>query len=388
MMRPVSRLRTGTEVSGEVPDTRELIDGLRRFDRLVELHASSFYARHRDELERILATPLGGGPAHAPAAVPRTLRCVQWNIEKGLRYEGIARALRTHPVLSAADVVMLNEVDLGMARSGNRHIARELAAQLDMHWAFAPAHIEMTKGVGAELDAEGENAVGMQGNAILSRYPLAGVRVVRLACCFEPYHFHEKRYGGRVAISAHIDTAAGPMQIVGTHLEVRNTPGCRARQMRDITRITGRRGRALVGGDLNCSTFERGTFLRTLAGTARLVGDVDRLFADLRDPRAREPLFLELRRAGLRVEGWNTDDVTIVERIDALEDARLLPGFLVKALRRRIDRMGSKLPMRLDWFAGREIEGRNPQTLRDIAGDDGQRVSDHDPISVDVVSAG
>ena len=38
----------------------------------------------------------------------------------------------------------------------------------------------MTKGVGADLDAPGEDAVGLQGNAIRSRFPLGRPRVVAL----------------------------------------------------------------------------------------------------------------------------------------------------------------------------------------------------------------
>lgn len=367
-----------------VSDIGLLVDGLRRFDRLVDLRASRFWRDHRSDVERVLATPLGGGPDGAPMAPPSSLRLVQWNIEKGTRYDGIADNLASHPALSAADVVLLNEVDLGMARSGNRHVARELAERLGMYWAFAPAHIELTKGVGTDLDAPGENASGLQGNAILSRYPLVDARVVPLPVCFEPYHFHEKRYGRRVAIVARVETAAGWMELAGAHLEVRNTPACRARQVRGLVAALEPRGRAVVAGDFNCSTFPRGTFVRTVQGTARLLGNVDRLRTALREPASYEPLFLELARAGLRVHGWNTNECTIVERIDALEDARHLPGPARRLILARLDRLGRRLEMRLDWFAGRGLTPSDPATIPDLMGVNGERVSDHDPIAVDV----
>ena len=358
----------------------ELVHGLKGFERLVDLRASRFYAERRGDLARLLETPLTGGPAGAPPPPVRALLLVQWNVEKGLRFEAIASALGGHPDLEGADVVFLNEVDLGMARSGNRHVARELAERLGMYWAFAPAHIELTKGVGDDLAAPGENAVGLQGNAILSRFPLEAVRVVGLPVCFEPYHFHEKRYGRRVAVLARVRTADGWLDLAGTHLEVRNTPACRARQVRALVSALPRRGPAVVAGDFNASTFARGTFARTVQGTMRLLhGDVARLRAALRDPVPHEPLFLELARAGLRTEGFNTADHTIVERVDGLEDSSHLPGPVRRHVLSRLDRIERRLEMRLDWFAGRDVVARSPATVAGLA------ASDHDPITVEIV---
>jgi endonuclease/exonuclease/phosphatase family metal-dependent hydrolase len=370
--------------SQATPNTGDLRIGLRAHARLADLRASRFYAEHGRAIEALLETPLIG--ASAPDALgppPPALRVVQWNIEKGLRFDAIARQLAGHPVLASADVVMLNEVDLGMARSGNRHVARDLAERLRMNWVFAPAHVELTKGVGTDLEAPGENDVGLQGNAILSRFPIGEVRVVGLPVCFEPYHFHEKRYGRRVGVVARIATASGPLTLAGTHLEVRNTPKCRARQTRALLRALPP-GPALVAGDFNASTFPRGNVVRTLKGTLRLLGDPDRLRASLRDAPAREPLFAELRRAGFAIDGWNTDEITVVERIGNLEDAKHLPGPLRRALLARLERLGRRLEFRLDWFAGRGVAPRTPRTLHGLADDDGVPCSDHDPIVVDV----
>lgn len=367
-----------------VEQVAALVEGLRRFPTLVELRASRFYRDHRDTLRDLLETPLAGGLAGGAGLAPGSFRVVQWNVEKGTRFEALARALESHPQLAGAGVVMLNEVDLGMARSGNRHVARELAERLGMHWVFAPAHLELTKGVGADLEAEGENEIGLQGNAILSRWPLERPRVVGLPVCFEAFHFHEKRYGRRVAAVADLQTERGTVVLAGTHLEVRDTPRCRARQTRTLVDALPRRGPVLVAGDFNCGTFSRGTVARTVRGTIRLLGDPDRLRGELRDPASREPLFLELRRGGFSLDGWNTSDITIVERIDALEDARHLPGPIRRAVLRRLDRLGRRLEFRLDWFAGRELSPRDPVTVHDVTGTDGLRASDHDPIVVTI----
>ncbi len=365
-------------------DTNPFVEGLRSFPTLLELRASRFFAEHRRDIERLLGTPFLGGSEIPSRERPSTLRLVQWNIEKGVRFEAIAAALASHAILARADVIFLNEVDLGMARSGNRDVAAELATRLGVSYAFAPAHIELTKGVGTDLDAQGDNTAGLQGNAILSRWPLERVRVVALPTCFEPYHFFEKRFGRRVAIVASLATARGPLHVAGTHLEVRNTPQCRALQMRTVVNALPPRGPAVVAGDLNVSTFARGTFLRTVRGTMRLLGDADRLRGSLIDPSSHEPVFTELRRGGLRVEGWNTAERTIVERLDGLEDAKHLPAPVRRAILARLDRLGRRLEMRLDWFAGRQLSPSGPTTISDIASEDGGRASDHDPIVVDV----
>ena len=132
-------------------NTRELVEGLRGFDRLVELRASRFYAERRGDLERLLGTPLEGGPEGAPPPAPETLRLVQWNVEKGLRFEAVASALERHPELAGADVVFLNEVDLGMARSGNRHVARDLRLLRAHCFVIFPSAMSVSSAVASLL---------------------------------------------------------------------------------------------------------------------------------------------------------------------------------------------------------------------------------------------
>ncbi|MGZ3443474.1 MAG: hypothetical protein ACXVDD_28325, partial [Polyangia bacterium] len=64
-----------------------------------------------------------------------SVRVAAWNIQRGRRFDALLRALVQEPLLAAADVLLLSEVDCGMARSANRHVARELAAALRMSYA-------------------------------------------------------------------------------------------------------------------------------------------------------------------------------------------------------------------------------------------------------------
>ena len=73
----------------------------------------------------------GRAVQRAPGAQPlgEQVRVAAWNIQRGRRFDELLRALREEPTLAAADVLLLSEVDCGMARSGNRHVARALAAR-------------------------------------------------------------------------------------------------------------------------------------------------------------------------------------------------------------------------------------------------------------------
>src|SRR5258706_4846688 len=109
---------------------RTLLEGLRGPATLAALRHTAFFAARRSELEALLGA---AEIAPHPTARPRVeafLRVAQWNIEKGREFDRILRLLREHPALAAADVLLLNEADYGMARSGNRHVAGALAAAL------------------------------------------------------------------------------------------------------------------------------------------------------------------------------------------------------------------------------------------------------------------
>jgi len=73
------------------------------------------------------------------------LRVVTYNIERGRRLDNILARWREHHARHN-DVLLLSEADIGMARSGNRHVVREFARALGYSWVFAAEFRELTKG--------------------------------------------------------------------------------------------------------------------------------------------------------------------------------------------------------------------------------------------------
>jgi hypothetical protein len=59
--------------------------------------------------------------------------------------DGIIQALKNHSALRDKDVLLLTELDHGMARSGNRFVAREIAQALNLNYAFVPVLYPLCK---------------------------------------------------------------------------------------------------------------------------------------------------------------------------------------------------------------------------------------------------
>jgi endonuclease/exonuclease/phosphatase family metal-dependent hydrolase len=378
-----------------------LIRGLLGCRTLRELRRSRFFASTRAEIESLLAAPQTVRHASAAPRLHAFVRVVQWNIEKGRNFAAVLSCLQDDPVLRWADLVLLNEADYGMIRSGNRHVARDLAEALQMHLVFGPSYLELTKGSGDEANLEGDNRESLQGNAVLSRHPVLEARVVPLPVCFEPYDFAEKRFGRRNCVWARVLVHGRPFWVGSTHLEVRTTPGCRARQMeRLLAHLPGCAEESyLLGGDLNSNGFPRGTRWRAVLSAGRLIAcsPAQVLEEWLHPDRGCEPLFGVARRAGFDWKGFSAAVDTASAPLSGLEEAQFLPAWLVEKLRKRLLRYGEHVCLRLDWLLGRNIRALEAGEIRDrltgiasvspgsvrTARLGTRRASDHSPVFAD-----
>jgi len=276
------------------------------------------------------ATLLGMKPVRPRSSgLGTVLRAVEWNINHGLNASEIELALsgskefeeeaRTHGLangnmaarvrdqleaLNTADVVILNEVDLGMDRTHYRDITRDLAETLHMNYAFGVEFVELNRlylgvkkldSVAAGLEhnpsevfgVDPKQYRGLNGNAVLSRYPIRSARIVRLPQCYDWYGgeigqisdlerakrwsaeriFEERvhrqvRRGGRNALIVDLavpESPTGVLTVVTPHLENYCLPSCRQQQIRFLfNQIAGCRNPVVLGGDLN-TTGEDGT---------------------------------------------------------------------------------------------------------------------------------
>lgn len=293
--------------------------------------------------EKIEQKPADAMP---PLAV---LHVAAWNAER-LKFHSASVKLVEQV---DADILFLTEADLGMARSGNRHTAAELAEALGMGYAYGVEFVELGLGDDREraAHAHDSNRTGFHGNAVLTRMPLEAPFLLRLddgAVWWLDAKKGQRRLGWRMAIGGRVVTDNGPVWVVSVHLESKTTPTDRARQVQrlllHIDALSG--GDAVViGGDFN---------------TKLLKGDdVADWFAD---PSAREPLFAHMRAAGFGWEAANTRENTTRTRPD-----------------------GNPKPphQRLDWLFTRGLAASHPMTVAAID-DAGDAISDHDLVAVEV----
>lgn len=365
---------------------RALIATVRDSSSLASLRARPDGA----DLGRRIAAVLGVVRRHPPGrppgppADPERVRAVHWNIEHGNRYPDIERALIGHPQLEHADLVFLNEVDLGMARSGNRDVAGELAVALGLHGVWVPQFLETTPGRDDDLHhaGEDENRESLFGIALLSRWPVDDVRVVELPGP-EGLHFDRERMVGRqVALIATIDRPGAPFVAVNLHLSVHVTRADRAAQMRTVLEALRREKRPVaLAGDFNSHTFDRGRWWSAVTGAITLLQPTEPLRRRLLWPDQgpdREPLFDALREADFAWQRFVDRAPTLALRFSRLSELRTIPGravLLAGPLARWMER---RAQLKLDWFAGRGWRDGRGATVRALDGP-GQ-ASDHAPI--------
>lgn len=142
---------------------------------------------------------------------------LDWNIDRGYDLDEIANSIRGQKPA----IVTLQEVDLDAKRTGNRDVAKELAAKLGMHYAFGKAF--------QELNQSTPEHPAFQGQATLSRFPITTTRVLNFTHQTgfwkpEPYlpkWFPQRRLGGRVALITELDVDGKRVVVYNLHLESR-----------------------------------------------------------------------------------------------------------------------------------------------------------------------
>lgn len=392
-------------MSTEVRDSSAEIRQLTRerlhpaFPRFRQCHSSAeldqlpLYRELAGEIRRALETPQTGDFRKNAARTRDRYRFVAWNIERGTEFEGQLRALASDPWLRDADVLLLIETDIGMARSGNRDVARELAMRLGMSYAFLPCYLSLVKGSGVERHAAGENEVGLHGNAILSRYPIRDVFAIPLENGIDKVASREQRLGRQTSLAATIDLPQGPVTACAVHLCAQSSQPHRRDQMRQIIDAMPGSGPVVLGGDWNTSTYNSsrardailGFWLRVLMGVDHVIRN------HYLHPYARfeRDLFRLLEERGFDYRGANQ-----LGRHTVLYDMRdpraagslreWVPAWCFPFIHWSLRNHGGRCPLKLDWFAVRGMHPENPYVRQEARDGSAPPLSDHDAVGVDL----
>lgn len=263
-----------------------------------------------EKVKRLLNRPIISNEAYYQGKRPARaqnphlgdyLRVATWNVEKSIRMkevtemlsseesfqkmlaekglvagsEGYEKLKRERERLASADVILLQEMDIGVSRSGYRDVVREMAKAMGMNYAFGPQQLEIDPvmlglesipdGRGGQVKHEPDEAryKGIFGVAILSRYPIKSAQSFQLKS--QPYNWHsgekanrdvmegarrlateivfenqivrEMKIGGRGFFSVDLDVPGmpgGTLTVVNNHLEIKARPRDREAQMVEI----------------------------------------------------------------------------------------------------------------------------------------------------------
>lgn len=188
----------------------------------------------------------------------RALRVLVFNIHAGTdaarqpNLDRVATLVRS----TAADLVLLQEVDRGTRRSGGVDQLKVLGDRTGLHAAF-----------GRSLDYDG----GQYGIAVLARGAIRQHRTEAL-----PVIPPQSRAGGsyepRAALTVDTSTRIGPLRAVNTHLDASREEHYRLQESRHILLLASKLREArmpvIAGGDFNAEPGSE-TYRQLLAGGFR-----------------------------------------------------------------------------------------------------------------------
>ena len=310
--------------------------------------------RHRSFLKGLKAMHMVemGGDLVGQGSLAGEVRVAAWNLQRCLYPEQSAELLRRYE----PDILLASEMDIGMARTHQRHTVRALADSLGMVYAFGVEFLELGPGNALErrLAADDHNQKGWHGNAIFSREDPYALAIIRLDdhghwfCPPEPFNSEnmlmQPRLGGRCAVAAIIPAQAGDICVVSTHLENNASPEMRMAQMERLIAALDSFAPdcpILIGGDLN-TNCQPGEAIK------------DGLDAD---HGPSEPLFAAASRHGYC---WDNNAIGPTTRKGPLTGT-------------------PKQPLQQDWFCSRGLVGKGAQIVPAIDAS-GKILSDHDVI--------
>ena len=287
----------------------------------------------QNKLEQFWRTPIISNEAFYAGAQPRHLensrlgrylRLASWNIEKSYQMENAIVAfsspekfknlidptkappgslqyqniLRQRDKLGTADVIVLQEMDIGVKRSGYINAAADLAKALNMNYVYGAEQLEIDpvylglediRYADGSVDREATDyyAVdptrykGVFGCAVLSRYPIKQTQVFQLEhqaydwyqgekpkigfveearrvgakTVFKNIMTREIKTGGRIYFRVDLDVPGLPqntLTVINIHLEIKCLPKAREAQMAEIlSYIKNIHHPVIVVGDFN-----------------------------------------------------------------------------------------------------------------------------------------
>ena len=182
------------------------------------------------------------------------LTIASYNIMHGAMADYDMKKLMESAVKCGADLIGIQEVDVGAKRSGGRDIASMMAAELGFEMRFTRS-----------LDFQG----GSYGNVILSRYPIED---------FSAHLLVSGKYEQRSIGGVTVKVGEELVSFWNTHLSYEN-PEQRRLQLEQIRELVPKDIPWILTGDFNTSNFDE---MRVL-GDIKMANDYDHIHKTFRE---------------------------------------------------------------------------------------------------------
>lgn len=321
---PFSQAKTATN-----SNINDIINKL-SFDDLIMLSKTrTDYGDLRSRLNYVLYNPIvdnsfgntNNTKINNDQVIGDFIRVACWNIDRGLNLDYIKlifsspnellkkisdpkvdkeKVKKQIEILRKSNIILLNEVDIGMPRTGYKNIAEELAKTLGYNYAFGTEFVEVDPAhLGLENSDYSEERIlfpnkkyvvdktkykGLHGNAILSQFPIKNVRIIRLPNYYDWFGsekakvaeieylrreaaekifredvIREIRQGSRIALVADVEIPEykQPVTIIATHLENRVVPHYRYEQIKVLlNEIKNIQNPVILAGDFNTTASD------------------------------------------------------------------------------------------------------------------------------------
>jgi endonuclease/exonuclease/phosphatase family metal-dependent hydrolase len=164
---------------------------------------------------------------------PDSFRVVSWNIDRGMNLDRVLKFLTG----TKADILLLQEADQNARRTHHLNVAREIAHELRMNYAFGREFQELTQG--------SRSSPAYHGQVTLSRWPLSNCRILRFeqqTTFWRPHWFvpeippFQERLGGRLALVSEVKIGDRTVVTYNLHLESKGDDRLRCAQLDEVLR--------------------------------------------------------------------------------------------------------------------------------------------------------
>ncbi len=210
--------------------------------------------------------------------------------------EAERKVLHEAAFLKRSDIILLNEVQIGMPETDYKNMAEDLAKTLGYNYAFAPEFIELDHEIlGADKDKVADEGTtpeeiettidkiklkSLSGNAILSKFPIENARIIRLPAPYDWYKTEKEnisslesikrsiakgalneetlphvRLGSRCALLTDVKIGDDTLTLISVQLESRTSSIERNKQMLYLlSQIKDIKNPVLIAGNFNTTT--------------------------------------------------------------------------------------------------------------------------------------